>query len=47
MATQVSSNKSGTGWPRRGSQGQVDSANNGAQKFSPSQSLTINRTINL
>ncbi|XP_075164780.1 cleavage and polyadenylation specificity factor subunit 5 [Haematobia irritans] len=46
MATQVS-NKSGTGWPRRGSQGQVDSANNGTQKFSPNQSLTINRTINL
>ena len=43
MATQVT-NKSVTGWPRRSSQGQMD---NGTQKFSPSQSLTINRTINL
>lgn len=43
MATQVT-NKSGTGWPRRGSQGQLD---NGTQKLSINQALTINRTINL
>uniref|UniRef100_A0A1B0B5J2 Cleavage and polyadenylation specificity factor subunit 5 n=1 Tax=Glossina palpalis gambiensis TaxID=67801 RepID=A0A1B0B5J2_9MUSC len=44
MAAQVA-NKSGTGWPRRSSQGQTDN-NNGTAKF-PSPSLSINRTIKL
>ncbi|XP_017101420.1 cleavage and polyadenylation specificity factor subunit 5 isoform X2 [Drosophila bipectinata] len=50
MASSQVSNKSGSGWPRRGSQGQADAANsnnNGTQKYAPNQALTINRTINL
>jgi len=49
MASSQVSNKSGSGWPRRGSQGQADAAssnNNGTQKYT-NQALTINRTINL
>jgi len=49
MASSQVSNKSGSGWPRRGSQGQADavsSNNNGTQKYT-NQALTINRTINL
>ncbi|EDW30189.1 GL22627 [Drosophila persimilis] len=44
MASSQVSNKSGSGWPLRGS---ASNNNNGTQKFAANQALTINRTVNL